>query len=81
MTTYLPGAALLKQWLIDRGMSAHRFAIHHGLDGSELSKILRGKRGGVGVEFAVRVEDATEGAVPMRTWVPKKLENEHDDPH
>lgn len=74
--TYLPGAVLLRKWLADNYTNAHRFAIEHRLDESELSKILRGRRGAVGVVFAVAVEDATGGAVPVRSWVPRKLEVE-----
>jgi hypothetical protein len=72
--TYLPGAVLLRKWLDDNKVTAHRFAIDNRIDQGELSKLLRGRRGGVGVEFAVKVEDATGGDVPVRSWVPRKLE-------
>jgi hypothetical protein len=78
MATFLPGAVLLKQWFLDHNVSARRFALDNGLDGSELSKVLRGIRKAVGVEFAVRVEDGTKSAVPVRAWVPRKLEDEHE---
>jgi hypothetical protein len=74
MTTYLPGAALLKQWLADHDVSARRFGIDNRIAGDELSKIMRGLYKTVSVDFAVKVEDATGGAVPVRSWVPCKVE-------
>lgn len=72
--TYLPGAALLRRWLESKKISANRFAIDTRLDPSELSKVLRGIRKSVNVEFAVKVEDATRGDVSVRSWVPRRPE-------
>jgi hypothetical protein len=72
--TFLPGAVLLKHWLAERRITPHRFAVDNGLDPSEFSKVLKGVRRAVGVPFAVAVEDATQGIVPVRSWVPRRLE-------
>jgi len=76
MTTYLPGAELLKLWLADRGLATHRFALSIGYDPSELHKILTGKRKSASVALAVAIEDATKGEVPVRAWVPRRIEEE-----
>lgn len=72
--TYLPGALLLRRWLESKGVTPHRFAIDNKLDPSEMHKVLTGKRRSVGVEFAVKVEDATRGDVSVRSWVPRRPE-------
>lgn len=70
--TFLPGAMLLKKWFAEHSTTPYRFAIDNSLDGSELSKILRGIRKTVSVEFAAKVEDATDGNVSIRSWIPRK---------
>jgi hypothetical protein len=72
--TFLPGVALLRKWFAEKGTNPHRFAIDNSLDESELSKILRGVRKNVSVTFAAKVEDATEGDISMRAWVPRRIE-------
>jgi transcriptional regulator with XRE-family HTH domain len=70
--TFLPGVTLLRQWLTEHGLSQRRFALDHGLDQADLSKILRGKRGVVSIEFAFKIEKATSGNINAREWIPKK---------
>lgn len=48
--------------------SASKFARATGLDQSDLSKILRGVRKSISVEYAARIERATKGAVPVALW-------------
>ena len=48
--------------------SASKFARATGLDQSDLSKILRGVRKSISVEYAARIERATKGAVPVKLW-------------
>lgn len=50
-------------------ITANAWAIQHGIDPSEFSKILRGKRKRISVEFAALIEDATNGEVTMRMWL------------
>lgn len=50
------------------GGSASAFARATGLDQSDLSKILRGVRRSISVEYAARIASATEGAVPIELW-------------
>lgn len=72
--TYLPGAVMLRHWLESKKITPHRFAIENKIDPSELHKVLKGERRSVSVAFAVIVEDATRNAVPVRAWVPRRLE-------
>jgi DNA-binding transcriptional regulator YdaS (Cro superfamily) len=48
--------------------SASKFARTTGLDQSDLSKLLRGVRKSISVEYAARIEVATKGAVPIALW-------------
>lgn len=48
--------------------SVSKFAKATGLDQSDLSKILRGVRKNLTVEYAKRIEVATRGEVPIPLW-------------
>lgn len=48
--------------------SVSRFARATGLDQSDLSKLLRGVRKRITVEYATRIEKATNGVVPVALW-------------
>lgn len=68
----LPAVPVLKRYLQERGLSIGAFARQHGMDTSELSKLLRGARQRVSVEQAAAIQDATGGVVYWRLWIPQK---------
>lgn len=70
--TELPAVPLLKAWLEKHMISANRFALKCGLNQSEFHKLLSGKRVRVCVEMAAIIEDATDGEITMRMWIPKR---------
>lgn len=70
--TELPAVLKLKTWLAKKDLSANRFARDCGLDQSEFHKILGGKRVRISVETAAVIEDATDGEITMRMWIPKR---------
>lgn len=70
--TSLPAVPLLKAWLKERGLSANRFALKCGLNQSEFHKLLSGQRMRVCVEMAAVIEDATDGEITMRMWIPER---------
>jgi hypothetical protein len=76
-TTYLPGIALLRKWLEDHGVPAHRFARKNGMDPGEFHKLLAGKRKSIGIEFAAKIEDGTDGEIKIRMFIPVEIE-EHE---
>jgi transcriptional regulator with XRE-family HTH domain len=57
----------LGRWLRDRGISQDAFAARVGATQSQISRIVRGDRG-PGIELAVAIERATDGAVPVTSW-------------
>lgn len=52
--------------------STNKFARETRLDQSDLSKLLRGVRKSITVEYAARIEKATEGQVPLALWAGRK---------
>ena len=63
------GARRLRVFLDENGLSIQRFCIQHCLDRVAIQRVLKGERGArMGVELAADIEDATAGAVPMRSW-------------
>lgn len=66
----LQGVTILKAYLDSTGQSISAFAREHRLDGSELSKLLRGERSRVSVEMAQKIQEATDGYVRWDMWVP-----------
>jgi transcriptional regulator with XRE-family HTH domain len=72
----LPAVPRIKARLARLGQSANQFARETKIDQSEFHKILNGKRLRVSVEFAAKMEDATEGEVHMRLWIPVEVGDE-----
>ena len=60
------GRELLADFLRDRNIT--RFALRAGIDPSHIRRILSGSRTRISVNIAARIEDATKGVVPMRSW-------------
>lgn len=67
----LLGAEVLEQYIDENYASVNAFALEHGFNQSELSKLLNGKRTRVSVEMAAAIEVATQGTVRMTMWVPR----------
>ena len=51
--------------------STNRFAIENGFNQSEVSKLLRGARKSITVQYAALIDQATGGRVPIELWVEK----------
>lgn len=68
--TRLLGAVQLQAHLDSLGVSRNVWAHRHGIDPSELSKLVRGVRVRVSVETAAKIQAATKGAVQWRAWIP-----------
>lgn len=64
------GMKELSEHLRGARISQKAFAAMIGVDPSIVSKLLNGSAR-PGLELAVRIEDATGGAVPARSWVSK----------
>lgn len=60
---------MLKSYLKDKNLSGAQFAAQIGISPGFLSDLLSGKRA-PGLRTAVRIEVLTDGAVPVRSWVP-----------
>ncbi|HEV8036698.1 helix-turn-helix transcriptional regulator [Yoonia sp.] len=58
----------LRQYITDQGISARAFAQSIGLSAAGLHGIMHG-RNVPSLVVAIRIEDATGGAVPVRAWV------------
>ena len=58
----------LKKHIESTGLTPNRWSIEHGLDPSEISKILRGEKRSMRVALAVRIEVATGGLVKCEMW-------------
>lgn len=65
------GPKALRRYIEQQEMTVHGFAIHHRLNPSEISKLVRGVRQRVSVEQAAQIERATSGVVTWRMWLPR----------
>jgi len=65
----LPGVEKLKFYLATKGVSATAFCRENRLNGSEISKLLRGIRYRVSVDLAGKIEKATQGYVAWWSWI------------
>jgi len=66
------GAALLNEYLSDKGEAPYAFAKRAGIDYAQLLRILRGTKGSgnrMTVNLAARIREATNGVVPTDSWV------------
>lgn len=68
----MPGIDTLTRWLAAHDKSYYVFALQIGWDPPAIRKLLDGKVARVSVELAAKIEDATEGVVPIRSWIPTK---------
>ena len=69
------GARKLREYL-DRtpGLTIHGFCEQHDLDYGQVHRLLSGDRGRrVSVDIAEAIEQATDGAVPWRSWHSRTL--------
>lgn len=62
------GARLLREHVAKLGTTVTRFCEDHGIDRFVALPALNGKRKRVSVDFALAIERATDGAVPMASW-------------
>lgn len=70
-----PGPKALTAYLKRNKLTPNAFAHKCGLDQSGLSRILRGKSGArISADWAVRIENATDGEVKVRMWVTEPKE-------
>lgn len=65
----LLGAEVLEQYIDENYASVNAFALEHGFNQSELSKLLNGKRTRISVDMAVALRTATRGVVTVEMWV------------
>lgn len=68
----LPGAKLLRGWLVRQGISVPVFAERYSLDRITVQRLLNGERQRVSVETADAIERATSRAVPWTAWIPSR---------
>ena len=61
------GASLLAEYLLATGETQSAFADRAGVSAQALGDWLKGRRG-PDITSAGRIEDATNGAVPIRSW-------------
>lgn len=65
------GRMTLSEWLQEKGTSQEAFASAVGASQGQISRLLSGARG-PGLSLAMKIEEATAGAVPASSWVEKK---------
>jgi transcriptional regulator with XRE-family HTH domain len=58
----------LKAWITDNNLTQREFAAMVGLSPTAVHQLLRG-RNAPSVVAAIKIDDATGGAVPVRSWV------------
>lgn len=68
----MPGVKVLNEWLAAHEITGRKFALKIGYDPDEFVKLVQGKRKWVSVELAAKIEDATDGVVHMRLWIPEE---------
>ncbi len=62
------GARALRAWLLRERLNLPKFSDITGIDRILLQRACNGERRRISVDFAVRVERATSGAVPAHLW-------------
>lgn len=62
------GGAMLGIWLERNRTSAHAFALSIQTDPGRIRRMIRGDSKRVDIMLARRVEQATNGDVPMQAW-------------
>lgn len=62
------GSRTLRTWLDNHDLSVSAFCREHELDRIMVQRALKGDRRRISVDFALRIERATSGAVPMALW-------------
>lgn len=62
------GARLLREFLAESKQSIPKFAEANGLCRIRVQRALNGERHRIAVDFALAVERATGGAVPIGAW-------------
>lgn len=67
------GARALRQWLREQGMSLCAFCERNRLDRVNTQKAVNGERRRVTVDFALSIEKATGGAVPVELWASETM--------
>lgn len=68
------GARLLREHLTRTGQSVPKFCEAHGLCRIRVQRALTGERHRIAVDFALVIERATSGAVPMSAWASETAE-------
>lgn len=62
------GAKLLRQYLDAQGLSIPAFADRHDFCRIQIQRAIKGERKKISVDFALAIQRATGGAVPMAAW-------------
>jgi hypothetical protein len=63
------GRVLLREYLATHAHSTHSFCREHRLDYPYTLRVLSGERGQrVSVDYALAIQAATAGAVPVESW-------------
>lgn len=63
------GRRLLRKYLKDRGMTVWAFCRDNKFNHVSIQRLVRGERGSeITATFAVRIAQATGGAVPVEAW-------------
>jgi hypothetical protein len=68
----LPGASCLRRCVDLAGLSIPDWCEVHGLDRFAIQKLLNGRLQRVSVELAFDIEEATEGVVEAKLWIPEE---------
>lgn len=84
--TTTDGSRALRAYLRERDLSVSAFCREHDLDRIMVQRALNGDRKRISVDFALRIERATDGAVAMALWssdtlaVPRARRARHTGP-
>lgn len=70
--TKLPGAEPLRSHIHGLDMSVSDWCEKHEIDRFSVQKLLNGKLQRVSVELAFDLEEASEGAVAAKLWIPEQ---------
>ena len=69
------GSQLMLVWLREARMDQTEFAAKHAIHLGHFNHILHGRRG-LSLDVAVKIEKATKGKVPPRSWLEPIQETE-----
>ena len=69
-----PGATLLREYLTSKKSSILAFCEQHKLSRHQIQRYLRGDRRRMSVDFALRIQMATDGEVPVESWARPVME-------